>query len=128
MLLATAMPILPIATPLQANALISGATGIVLFSAWAWHLLRGPLPEAPQRTAHLLMAFIYGHGGLTALAALRLVPEHGLMWVVAALVMMPVLGSLLGIPEKWKRRFNINDEALRYAGREDFSRGIREGL
>ncbi len=27
-----------------------------------------------------------------------------------------------------KRRFNINDEALRYAGREDFSRGIREGL
>ena len=27
-----------------------------------------------------------------------------------------------------KRRFNINDEALRYAGREDFSKGIREGL
>jgi len=27
-----------------------------------------------------------------------------------------------------KQRFNINDEALRYAGREDFSRGIREGL
>lgn len=27
-----------------------------------------------------------------------------------------------------KRRFNINDEALRYAGRDDFSRGIREGL
>ena len=30
--------------------------------------------------------------------------------------------------EEAKRRFNINDEALRYAGREDFSRGIREGL
>ena len=85
-LLAGAMPMLPIAMPLHANALISGATGLVLFSAWCWHLLRGPLPEAPLRTAHLLMAFIYGHGGLTALAALRLVPDNGLMWVVAALV------------------------------------------
>ena len=84
--MAAAMPILPIAMPLHANALISGATGVVLFSAWSWHLLKGPLPEAPLRTAHLLMAFIYGHGGLTALAALRLVPDHGLMWVVSALV------------------------------------------
>lgn len=81
-----AMPILPIAMPLQAASMISGATGLVLFAGWAWHLLRGPLPEAPVRTAHLLMAFIYGHGGLTALAALRLVPDFGLMWVVSALV------------------------------------------
>lgn len=84
--MAAAMPFLPIAIPSQASALISGATGVVLFAAWAWHLLKGPLPEAPLRTAHLLMAFVYGHGGLTALAALRLVPDHGLMWVVAALV------------------------------------------
>ncbi|MDP1827380.1 MAG: phosphatidate cytidylyltransferase [Archangium sp.] len=83
---AAAMPILPIAMPLQAASMISGATGLVLFAGWAWHLLRGPLPEAPVRTAHLLMAFIYGHGGLTALAALRLVPDFGLMWVVSALV------------------------------------------
>lgn len=85
-LIAAAMPILPIAVPPHAAALISGATGLVLFSGWTWHLLRGPLPEAPLRTAHLLMAFIYGHGGLTALAALRLVPDNGLMWVVSALV------------------------------------------
>lgn len=84
--MAAAMPMLPIATPVHANALISGATGVVLFAAWTWHLLRGPVPEAPLRTAHLLMAFIYGHGGLTALAALRLVPDNGLMWVVSALV------------------------------------------
>ena len=84
--IAAAMPILPIAMATQAAALISGATGLVLFSGWTWHLLRGPLPEAPLRTAHLLMAFIYGHGGLTALAALRLVPDNGLMWVVSALV------------------------------------------
>lgn len=83
--LAGAMPLLPVAFPQHAHALISGATGIVLFLAWAWHLIRGPLPEAPQRTAHLLMAFIYGHGGLTALTALRLLPDGG-WWVVAALV------------------------------------------
>ena len=84
--MAAAMPLLPMWNPVHASALISGATGIVLFVAWSWHLLRGPLPEAPVRTAHLLMAFIYGHGGLTALSALRLVPETGLMWVVSALV------------------------------------------
>lgn len=79
------MPFLPVWSPEHAHALISGATGVVLFSAWSFHLLRGPLPEAPQRTANLLTAFVYGHGGLTALAALRLMPEGG-MWVVAALV------------------------------------------
>ncbi len=83
--LAAAMPLLPMAFPQNAHALISGATGVVLFLAWSWHLLRGPLPEAPQRTSHLLMAFLYGHGGLTALMALRLLPDGG-MWVVAALV------------------------------------------
>lgn len=84
-LIAAAMPLLPVWSPHNAHQLISGATGLVLFTAWAWHLLRGPLPEAPQRTANLLTAFIYGHGGLTALAALRLLPDGG-MWVVAALV------------------------------------------
>ena len=84
--MAAGMPLLPMWNPVHASALISGATGIMLFVAWSWHLLRGPLPEAPVRTSHLLMAFIYGHGGLTALSALRLVPETGLMWVVSALV------------------------------------------
>lgn len=85
-LMASAMPLLPVAMPEQASGLISGATGLVLFAGWSWHLLKGPLPEAPVRTAHLLMAFIYGHGGLTALAALRLLPENGAWWVVVALV------------------------------------------
>jgi len=83
--MAAAMPLLPVAFPSHAHAMISAATGVVLFAAWGWHLLRGPLADAPQRTASLLTAFIYGHGGLTALAALRLFPDGGL-WVVAALV------------------------------------------
>lgn len=84
-LAAAAMPFLPMASPVHAHAIISAATGAVLFGAWGWHLLRGPLPDAPQRTANLLTAFIYGHGGLTALAALRLL-DNGGMWVVVALV------------------------------------------
>jgi phosphatidate cytidylyltransferase len=83
--MAAAMPFLPVAEPTQAAALIAGATGAVLFAGWSWHLVRGPLPEAPTHTAQLLMAFIYGHGGLTALSALRLLPDGG-WWVVAALV------------------------------------------
>lgn len=83
--MAGAMPILPFAFPAQAPVLVLGATGVVLFAGWAWHLLRGPLTEAPTRTAHLLMAFVYGHGGLTALAALRQRPDEGLTWIVSAL-------------------------------------------
>lgn len=79
------MPALVVFRPHDAAALISGATGLVLFSAWVWHLLNGPLQEGAQRTAHLLTGYIYGHGGLTALMALRQYEEGG-WWVVAALV------------------------------------------
>lgn len=79
------MPLIVAWRPLEATALISGATGVVLFAGWLWHLLNGPLQEGPQRTAHVLTAFIYGHGGLTALMAIRNFDEGG-WWVVAALV------------------------------------------
>lgn len=83
--LVSLMPIVVAWRPNDATALISGATGLVLFSAWVYHLLNGPLQDGVQRTAHLLTAFIYGHGGLTALMAIRQMPE-GIWWVVAALV------------------------------------------
>jgi phosphatidate cytidylyltransferase len=82
---AAVMPLLPIWRPVDAAALACGAAGLVFFAAWGYHLLRGPLAEAPLRSAHLLTAFIYGSGGLTALATLRQLPD-GLWWVVAALV------------------------------------------
>jgi phosphatidate cytidylyltransferase len=83
--LAGLMPCVVAWRPLEAPALIAAASGLVLFSAWTWHLLKGPLQEGVIRTAHLLMAFMYGHGGLTALMALRALPEGG-WWVVSALV------------------------------------------
>lgn len=82
---AGAMPFLPVVAPASASQLAVGLTGFVLFSAWTWHLWRGPRPEAPLRIAHLLMAFVYGAGGLTALSALRGGPDGG-WWVVATLV------------------------------------------
>ena len=82
---AGAMPLIVAWRPNEATALISGATGVVLFAGWLWHLLNGPLQEGPQRTAQILTAFIYGHGGLTALMAIRNLDEGG-WWVVAALV------------------------------------------
>jgi len=83
--LAAVMPVLPVWKPDHVYSGIVAATAIVLFASWGWHLIRGPLPEAPQRTAHLLTAFVYGHIGLTSLSVLRLLPD-GAWWVVAALV------------------------------------------
>ncbi len=83
--LAVLLPVLPVWRLHDATALACGATGFVLFAGWSYHLVRGPLPEAPTRTAHVLMAFTYGSGGLTALSALRQWTDGG-WWVVAALV------------------------------------------
>ncbi len=84
-LASAAMPFVPVWRPHQAPSLLAGATGLVLFVAWTFHLLRGPLKEAPVRSAHLLTAFIYGAGGMTALEALRLLPDGG-WWVLCSLV------------------------------------------
>jgi phosphatidate cytidylyltransferase len=80
-----AMPFVIAWRPFDATAIIAGAIGLVVFSAWTWHLLNGPLEDGVVRTAHVLMAFIYGHGGLTALMAIRQLDEGG-WWTVAALV------------------------------------------
>jgi phosphatidate cytidylyltransferase len=79
------MPFVIAWRPFDATAIIAGAIGVVLFAAWTWHLLNGPLEDGVVRTAHVLMAFIYGHGGLTALMAIRQLDEGG-WWTVAALV------------------------------------------
>lgn len=84
-LLSASMPLLPLWKPVEATALVAGATGVVLFASWMYHLVRGPLPEAPLRSAHMLTAFLYGSGGLTAIMAIRNLPE-GLWWVLASLV------------------------------------------
>jgi len=79
------LPLLPVVAPSGSSQLAVGVTGLVLFSGWVWHLWRGPLPEAPLRTAHLLTAFIYGSGGLTALSAIRQGLDGG-WWLFASLV------------------------------------------
>lgn len=79
------LPFLPVALPKESAAGVIAVTGVVVFTGWIWHLLRGPIADAPQRTAHVLMAFFYGAGGMTALSQLRNATDGG-WWVVAALV------------------------------------------
>jgi phosphatidate cytidylyltransferase len=84
-LTAVAMPFLPVATPAHSMQLAVALTGVVLFAGWTWHLLHHPQADAPVQIAQMLTAFVYGSGGLTSLAAVRMLPEGG-WWVVAALV------------------------------------------
>lgn len=84
--LAVLMPFLPVVRPVEATALACGLIGLVLLFGWTYHLLNGPLPEAPVRTAHILMGFVYGTGGLVSLMAIRQLAPDGIWWVVAALV------------------------------------------
>jgi phosphatidate cytidylyltransferase len=66
-------------------ALVGGLIGVVIFAAWLWHLVKGPLMEAPTRVAHLVTALVYCGGGMTALMTVRNLPDGG-WWVVCALV------------------------------------------
>ena len=83
--MAALMPILPVWPPFHATALACAGGGIVFFAAWVWHLIKGPLPEAPLRASHMMTAFIYGAGGMTALMAVRNLPDGG-WWTLAALL------------------------------------------
>jgi phosphatidate cytidylyltransferase len=77
-------PVFVVWQPYAAPALVCAAMGLLMLAAWAWHLLQGPLHEAPTRAAHLMMGAIYGGGGMTALMAVRNLPDGG-WWLVAAL-------------------------------------------
>ncbi|HLL52044.1 MAG TPA: phosphatidate cytidylyltransferase [Myxococcaceae bacterium] len=55
------------------------------FFFWAYHLIRGPLADAPRIVAHLFTGFLYGGFGMTALSELRMRPD-GVKWIVVAMI------------------------------------------
>ncbi len=57
--------------------------GGFFFFAWAYHLIRGPLAEAPQIVSHLITGMLYGGLGMTALSELQSFPGN---WVVVSMV------------------------------------------
>jgi phosphatidate cytidylyltransferase len=83
--LAGLLPFLPLRNPEHVGEMAFWVTAGLFFFAWTYHLIRGPLSEAPLRAAHLITGFLYGGVGLTALSALR-VREGGNAWVICALV------------------------------------------
>lgn len=83
--LALTMPLWPVLDPSRTGEWALASVGTAFFFAWIYHLLAGPLPEAPTRSAHLLTGLCYGALGLTALSSVRARPD-GLQWVIAALV------------------------------------------
>ncbi|NVJ06615.1 phosphatidate cytidylyltransferase [Myxococcus sp. AM001] len=86
MAFAAVLPFLPLRDAARTGETAFWLTIVFAFFAWIYHLFKGPLAEAPTRTAHLVNGFLYGAVGLTAMSALRLLPDHGMAWVICALV------------------------------------------
>jgi phosphatidate cytidylyltransferase len=79
------LPMFPLIIPKHAGDLgFWWVIGFFILS-YAYHLIRGPLKDAPVNTAHLTAGMIYGSSGMTALSFVRIRPE-GLWWVVCAMV------------------------------------------
>ncbi len=83
---AALMPLFHAMAPEQAWSLAFFTVALVFLASWTYHLIAGPLKEAPAHAAHALTGLVYGGLGLAALAWLRLLPETGLGWVIVALV------------------------------------------
>lgn len=82
---AALLPIFPMLSPDRAWTWAFFTVGLMFFVTWIYHLIRGPLPEAPVRASHALTGLVYGGFGLATLSALRLMPETGMGWVIAVL-------------------------------------------
>ncbi|MFE8596907.1 phosphatidate cytidylyltransferase [Archangium violaceum] len=79
------LPALTLKDPARTGAGAFWILAFYLFFAFTYHLIRGPLQDAPTRVAHLVTGMLYGSVGLTAVAALRLMPD-GMAWSISALV------------------------------------------
>ncbi|WP_375766473.1 phosphatidate cytidylyltransferase [Archangium gephyra] len=79
------LPVLTLKDPARTGAAAFWILAFYFFFAFTYHLIRGPLQDAPTRVAHLVTGMLYGSVGLTAVAALRLMPD-GMAWSISALV------------------------------------------
>ena len=82
--LASLLPLYPLLFPRDFAEASFWTTTAFFFFSWTYHLIAGPLADAPSRSANLVSGFLYGSLGLMALSALRLRP-NGVEWVVCAL-------------------------------------------
>src|SRR6185436_5480640 len=92
-------PFFVVVSPFHATELAAAGISVLMLATWGYHLLEGPLEDAPVRTAQIMMGAVYGAGGMAALMAVRQ-QDDGMWWLVAALVIT------------W-----ANDSAAYFAGR-----------
>lgn len=85
MVAAAILPFYAALWPGQMAEIAFWTVALVFFFGWIYHLLKGPLTEAPTRTSHLITGMLYAGIGTFSLAALRLRPD-GLKWVFCALI------------------------------------------
>lgn len=76
-------------TPVQAYAAVAALSAFLLIAVFIVYLLRGPLPEAPQRIAMVFAGFVYGAVLPSCLVGLRGVggDSNGMKWVVLAFLL-----------------------------------------
>lgn len=80
------LPLLPVWAPHDPWTVAFFIVAAMFVVAWTYHLIRGPLKDAPTLAAHALTGVLYGGMGLATLGALRVLPEQGIGWVIAVLV------------------------------------------
>lgn len=80
------LPFLPLRDPSRTGeAAFWLVAGFMIF-AMVYHLLRGAeRQDAPTKVGHLLTGLLYGSVGMTAVSAVRLMP-NGMEWAIAAMV------------------------------------------
>lgn len=79
------MPLLPVVAYMSAFEACFWIVGGMFIFASGYHLIRGPIAEASQLSSHFVTGMVYGAVGLTALSAMRNIPD-GLWWVISVLV------------------------------------------
>jgi len=90
---------------------------------WAYHLIRGPLAEAPATVAHLITGMLYGSFGLTAVSELR-GRVDGVKWIIVALIITWANDTLAYFAGRFLGRHKLYPEVSPNKTWEGFFGGI----
>jgi phosphatidate cytidylyltransferase len=120
---AAAMPLLAVYAPARVGEAAFWILGGAFFIGWAYHLIRGPLADAPVRAAQLLTGLMYASFGLTTLSVLR-AGHAGLMWIYVALIVTWANDTLAYFAGRFLGRHKLYPQVSPNKTWEGFAGGI----